>query len=250
MEEVAGRLVFIASGGVEVIHQDEPLGSLEHARSFDMSACAGVCIQVNEVFLPRTFQARRGCLLYAVLNLLAAVVLRVSFIEEVIEAVLVDDVVVDAAVLRLKEHLGFALETCEIAVGIGVVGDEGLAVAALQGEVNHVLARRAVVDGLWCPHPVGIAEVLGIILRQHYLRVRPVHQVLGFQHHYARIGTPTLLRVVGVHVCGHDVIVVVLSAQDMWIPYAAAGADAVAGNDGLIPVQCKPVLSVLAHRKS
>ena len=77
-----------------------------------------------------------------------------------IHTILVDNVVVYRTVLRRKQHLRFALESRKVLVGVGIIGDERLTVVALQREVDHIFLRLAVVDSLWCPHPVGIAEVL------------------------------------------------------------------------------------------
>ena len=211
-------------------------------------SCVG--IEVFEVLLPWAEQVLGRGLLDAVLDFLAVLVFGVAFVEEVVHAIFVDDVVVDAAVLGREQDLRLTLETCEILVGVCIVGDERLAVAALQGEVDHVLLRLAVVDGLRSPYPVGITEVLGIVLRQHHLAVCPVHQVAGLQHHDAWVGTPPLLRVEGMHIRCHKIVAAVLTAQDMRITDTTAFADAIRSDDGAVSVQRIPVLCVLAHREA
>ena len=164
--EVGAALELVASRAVEVVHQDVLLlvVELEYTTTLHGRMRVGIGIQVLEVLYPRTHQALRCGLLYAVLVLAAALILRVALIEEVIHPILVDDVVVDRAILGGKELTGFALKSREVLIGIGIVGDERAAVAALQGEVDHILLCLAIVNALRCPHPVGIGKVFGEIL--------------------------------------------------------------------------------------
>ena len=52
------------------------------------------------------------------------------------------------------------------------------------------------------------------------------------------------------HVCRHDIVVAILTAQDMRVAYAAALANAVRSDYGSVAVQRIPVLCVLAHREA
>ena len=242
-------LVFVATGAVEVVHKDVfvPSVQLKHSATLHTRPRASIGINILEILLIRSRQFFRRCLLDAVLYFLAVLVLRVALIEQVEDPVFLDDVGVYAAVFGGEQHLRLALESSKVLVGVGVVGDECLAVVALQREVYHVLPGLAVVDGLWRPHPVGIAEMPAPVLREIDFRVRPVHQILRLQQHDARVCTPALLRVVGVHIRCHDVVAPVLTAQDVRVAYASALADAVAGNNRSVAVQRVPVPGVFTH---
>ena len=125
---------------------------------------SGVCIDVLEVLFPFAVETARCCLLYAVLHFLPVGILCVAFVEQVILAVFVDDVIVYAAILGAEEHLGFGFETSKVGIGVGIIRNQSLAVIALQGEINHVLACFLVVNGLWRPYPIGITEVVWVSL--------------------------------------------------------------------------------------
>ena len=82
-----------------------------------------------------------------------------------IDTIALVDIIVDAAILGIKQDLRLAFEACEVLVGVSIVGNQTFSSIArtLKREVNHILLRLAVVDGLWSPNPIGIAEMLGII---------------------------------------------------------------------------------------
>ncbi|OPZ98418.1 MAG: hypothetical protein BWY72_00844 [Bacteroidetes bacterium ADurb.Bin416] len=178
--QIVRALELVASAAVEVVHQDVFVAvvEFEYAAALYMRFGAGVDVEVLEVFLVGSCQSFRRGLLDAVLYFLAVSVLRVALVEKVIHAVRIDDVVVDGAVLGGKQGLRRALKGGEVFVGIGVIGNERLAliVGALQGEVDHVLPGLGVVDGLRGPDPVGIAEGWPV-LAEVDLRVCPIDQV-------------------------------------------------------------------------
>ena len=210
--QVLRPLELVAARAIEVVHENVFLSTFKYATTFHMRPRTSIGIDILEVFLIWSCQLLRRCLLDAIFEFLAVSILRVAFIEKVVHTVLVDDVVVYRAILRLKQHLRLALESREVLVGIGIVGDERLAVVTLQGKVNHILPGLAVVDGLRRPHPVGIAEVLAPVLREVDLRVRPINEVFRLQQHDARIRPPPLFRVEHMHVRCHDIVATVLTS--------------------------------------
>ena len=227
--DVSRCLVFIASTAIEIIHQYPVSRSVvqgEDARPLHVCPCAGIGIEILKVLLPGAFQVLRCSLLYAVLHLFSVLVLRVALVEEVIGAILLDDVIVYRAILSREELSWLTLKGREVLVGIGVEGDEALSVVAcpLQGEVYHVFLCLAVVDGLRCPHPVGVAKCRPV-LGQVDLPVGPVDQVLRLHHHDTRILIPSIFG--HHHVGSHDIVASVLTPQDVRVAYAAALADGV-----------------------
>ena len=249
--QVARGLVLVAARAIEVVHQHIAAAVVEgeHARSLNARLLVGVGVDKLEVFLPGSGEFLGRSHLYAVLYLLALGVLDVALVEQVVHAVALNDVVVDASVFGREQHLRLALEAREVVVGVGVIGDEALAAVAraLQGEVNHVFLGLAVVDGLRRPHPVGVGEVL-VSLLQHNLAMAPMHQVGRSHHHNAGVVLPSVLH--GVHVGCHDVIVTVSAPQDMGVANAATGGDGVAAYDGAVVVERIPILGVLADGKA
>ena len=167
-----------------------------------------------------------------------------------INAVTLDDIIVDATILGIEEHLWLTLETSEILVGISIIGNETLSAitSTLKGEVNHILLCLLIIDGLWSPYPVGIAEVLLVVFLQHNFRVRPVHQVLRFHQYDARIILPSILH--GVHIGSHDVIAAIFTTKDMRVADTATGTDRIAGDNRLVVVERIPVLGILADSKA
>ena len=99
--QVLRPLEFIATRTVEVVHQNPILAvvQLEYSAALHMRPRASVCIQILKILLIRSRQFFRRCLLDAVLYFLTVLVLCVALVEEVIHAVLVDDVVVYRTVL-------------------------------------------------------------------------------------------------------------------------------------------------------
>ena len=51
-------------------------------------------------------------------------VLGITLIEEVVATILIDDIVVDRAILGSKELARLTLETGEVLIGISIVADE------------------------------------------------------------------------------------------------------------------------------
>ena len=102
--------------------------------------------------------------LNTVLDFLAVLVLCITLVEHVICPILIDNVVVNASILGRKEHLWFTLKTGEVGICVCIISDKTLSVATLEGEVNHVLFRLVIINGLRCPYPIGITEILGIVL--------------------------------------------------------------------------------------
>ncbi len=105
-------LELIAARAIEVIHQDVfplPLGGgwegAKYAAAFHMRPRAGVGVDILEVFLVRPRQLIRRCLLNTVLDFFAIIIFCVAFVEKTIDAVLVDNVVVDAAVFGREQYL-------------------------------------------------------------------------------------------------------------------------------------------------
>ena len=125
------------------------------------------------------------------------------------------DVVVDTSVFRTEQHFRLALETGKILISIGIICYQAfLFILATRGEVYHVLANFGVVDSLRRPHPVGIREILGIVLAQIHLGVFPVGKVVGLEHHDARICTPAVVG--SAHVGGNHIeCFAVGTTQDM-----------------------------------
>ena len=77
-----------------------------------LGTCIG--IKIFKVLFPRAEQFPRCSLLNAVFHFLAILILRIAFIIEVVETILVYDVVVYATILGRKELLGFTLECSEV----------------------------------------------------------------------------------------------------------------------------------------
>ena len=167
-----------------------------------------------------------------------------------INAVTLDDIIVDATILGIEEHLWLTLETSEILVGISIIGNETLSAitSTLKGEVNHILLCLLIIDGLWSPYPVGIAEVLLVVFLQHDFRVRPVHQVLRFHQYDTRIVFPSILH--RIHIGSHDIIAAIFTTKDMRVTDTATGTDRVAGDDRLVVIERIPVLGILADGKT
>ena len=130
--QVSRGLILIASVGVEVVHQHILLTTIEFedARAL-YGSDARISVEVLEILLPRTMDIARGSLLDTIDILVSMLILCVALVEEMIAPILVDDVVINGAILGGKELLRLALESCEVRIGIGIVADEGLAVATL-----------------------------------------------------------------------------------------------------------------------
>ena len=184
--------------------------------------------------------ARRS-LLDTVDILAPVLILRVALVEEVVAAIFIDDVIINRAILGCKELARLALESGEVRIGIGIVADECLTIATLQGEVYHILLRLVIIDSLRCPHPIGIGKVLRKVLRKIDLRVSPVDKVIRLEQYDTRIAAPALLGVEGVHVGSHDVIAAILATQNVGVSDATTLADGVAGDDGAVAIQGIPV---------
>ena len=107
------------------------------------------------------------------------------------------------------------------------------------GEVDQVFPCFGVVNGLGCPYPFDVGELLGIGFFQVDDAVRPIGQVAGFEQDDAGIVFPTVLS--GEHVCGRDIKgVPVFSAQDVRVAYASGLGYFVRWDDGAVPVQGFP----------
>ena len=115
-------------------------------------------------FFPFAKKGLASGFLNTVLYLLAIIVLGITLIEHVICPILIYNVVVNASILGRKEHLWFTLKTGEVGICVCIISDKALSVATLEGEVYHVLVHLVVINGLRCPYPVGITEILGIVL--------------------------------------------------------------------------------------
>ena len=172
-----------------------------------------------------------------------------SFIEEMIGAVFMDDVAVYGTVFGSEHQLRLVLEGREIFVGVCAIEIEGGVVFEAYGEVDQVFPCFGVVNGLGCPYPFDVGELLGIGFFQVDDAVRPIGQVAGFEQDDAGIVFPTVLS--GEHVCGRDIKgVPVFSAQDVRVAYASGLGYFVRWDDGAVPVQGFPVYGIRTHGKS
>ena len=138
MDKVLAALEFIASAAVKVVHQDVfvRIVQLEHAGTFHVRTGSGIHVMVNEIFFPRAAQRRGSGLLYAAFQLFAVPVFGVSFIEEMIGAVFMDDVAVYGTVFWGEHQLRLVLEGREIFVGVCAIEIEGCVVLEAYGEVD------------------------------------------------------------------------------------------------------------------
>ena len=100
--QILRDLILIAATTIEIIHHHIffAVVQLEHTTAFHMRSCAGIGIKVLEVLLPRTSQVLRCGLLDAVDILFSILILRITFIEKMIQAVFIDDIIVDASIFR------------------------------------------------------------------------------------------------------------------------------------------------------
>ena len=79
-----------------------------------------------------------------------------------IGAVFMDDVAVYGTVFGSEHQLRLVLEGREIFVGVCAIEIEGGVVFEAYGEVDQVFPCFGVVNGLGCPYPFDVGELLGI----------------------------------------------------------------------------------------
>lgn len=251
MNKVLAALEFITSAAVKVVHQDVfvRIVQFEYAGAFHVRTSSGIRVEICEMLFPRAAQRRGRGLLYAAFQLFAVPVFGVSFIKEMIGAVFMDDVAVYGTVFGSEHQLRLVLEGREIFVGVCAIEIEGGVVFEAYGEVDQVFPCFGGVNGLGCPHPFDVGELLGIGFFQVDDAVCPIGQVAGFEQDDAGIVFPTVLS--GEHVCGRDIKAVpVFSAQDVRVAYASGLGYFVRWDDGAVPVQGFPVYGIRTHGKS
>ena len=200
-----------------------------------MSLCAGVRVDVFEILFPFSGEASRCRLLNSVLYLLAIGIFGVALIEHMVDTVLINNVIVDAAVFCAEQHLRLTFKRSEVGIGVCVVCNEALAVIALQGEINHVLACFFIEDGLRRPYTFQF--FLSFITFLHVDDgVRPVDKVGRFQHHQGAVRIPSVIR----HHIGHDHVesLSVFAPQDMRVAYTSGRTDDFRVEHRLVAVQC------------
>ena len=130
-----------------------------------------------------------------------------------------DDVAVYGTVFGGEHQLGLIFKCREIFVGVCAIEIEGGVVFEAYGEVDQVFPCFGIVNGLGCPHPFDVGELLGVGFFQVDDAVCPIGQVAGFEQDDAGIVFPTVLS--GEHVCGRDIKgMPVFSAQDVRVAYA------------------------------
>ena len=130
-----------------------------------------------------------------------------------------DDVAVYGTVFGGEHQLGLIFKCREIFVGVCAIEIEGGVVFEAYGEVDQVFPCFGIVNGLGCPHPFDVGELLGVGFFQVDDAVCPIGQVAGFEQDDAGILFPTVLS--GEHVCGRDIKgMPVFSAQDVRVAYA------------------------------
>lgn len=150
MHKVFAALEFIASAAVKVVHQDVfvRIVQFEYAGAFHVRTGSGIRVEICEMFFPRAAQRRGRGLLYAAFQLFAVPVFGISFIEEMIGAVFMDDVAVYGTVFGSEHQLRLVLEGREIFVGVCAIEIEGGVVFEAYGEVDQVFPCFGVVNGL------------------------------------------------------------------------------------------------------